>query len=153
MPLFRRLPKRGFKNPFSKDYAELTLASLERAVVSGKVDPKKPINEELLRTLGIVCKSRDGVRLLATGELKSKVSITVTGATMGAIAAVEKVGGSVKIIPKKPKPEGKGKARHRKFNESNKKLTSASGLSDKETAQSKNKEEILKDDKLAQDEG
>ena len=149
MPLYRRLPKRGFKNPFSKDYAELTLASLERAILSGRIDSKKPINEELLRTSGVIRKSRDGVRLLATGELKSKISITITGATMGAIAAVEKVGGSVNVIPKKQKPEGKGKARHRKYKESESKITSASGNSD----ESLNEEEIPIEDKLAQDEG
>ena len=153
MPLFRRLPKRGFKNPFSKDHAELTLASLERAILSGRIDPKKPINEESLRASGVIRKSRDGVRLLATGELKSKVSITVTGATMGAIAAVEKVGGSVNFIPKKQNPEGKGKARHRKFKEGDSKIASASEVSDLKIDETQNNEEISKEDKLAQDEG
>lgn len=117
MPLYRRLPKRGFKNPFSRDCAELTLASLERAVSSGKIDASKPVTEDILRAAGVVKKSRNGVRLLATGELKAKLTIEVSGATKGAIAAVEAAGGSITVIPPKPKPEGKGKARHRKFKE------------------------------------
>ena len=115
MPLYRRLPKRGFNNPFSKDYAELTIGNLEFAAAKGKIDAKKPVTEDVLRARGLVRKSRNGVRLLATGELKTKLSIEVTGATKGAIAAVEAVGGSVSVLPPKPKPEGKGKARHRKF--------------------------------------
>jgi large subunit ribosomal protein L15 len=153
MPLFRRLPKRGFKNPFSKDHAELTLASLDRAITSGKIDPKNSINEELLRTAGVVRKSRDGVRLLATGELKSKVTLIITGATMGAIAAVEKVGGSVTVIPKKLKPEGKGKKRHRKFNESNTESISSSGSSDVKIVEPKNSLDSIEEDKTAQEEG
>ncbi|MBC8337726.1 MAG: 50S ribosomal protein L15 [Alphaproteobacteria bacterium] len=117
MPLYRRLPKRGFNNPFTKDYAELTLASLERAVANGKIDAKKPVTESMLREAGVVRKSRNGVRLLATGEIKSKVTLEVTGATKGAIAAMEKAGGKVTVATPKPKPEGKGKARHRKFKE------------------------------------
>jgi large subunit ribosomal protein L15 len=146
------LPKRGFKNPFSKDYAELTLASLERAITSGKIDPKEPINEELLRTIGVVRKSSDGIRLLATGELRSKVSINVTGATKGAIAAVEKMGGTINITPIKPKPEGKGKARHRKFKEGNTKTTSATSSSDVKNEASEPKKKNLKEDAITQDE-
>ncbi|MBT3305236.1 MAG: 50S ribosomal protein L15 [Alphaproteobacteria bacterium] len=117
MPLYRRLPKRGFNNPFSKDFAELTLKTLESAIASGKIDAKKPVTEEVLRAASVVRKSRDGVRLLATGEIKSKVTIEITGATKGAIAAVEKAGGKVTVAEAKVKPEGKGKARHRKFKE------------------------------------
>ncbi len=117
MPLYRRLPKRGFNNPFSKDYAELTLGNLEAAVAKGKIDAKKPVTEEVLRASGMVKKSRHGVRLLAKGELKAKLTIVVTGASKGAIAAVKKAGGDITVTPPKPKPEGKGKARHRKFKE------------------------------------
>ncbi len=157
MPLYRRLPKRGFNNPFSKDYAELTLSSLEQAIGSGKIDAKKPVNEELLRTAGVVRKSQNGVRLLATGELKSKVTIEVTGATKGAIAAVENAGGSVTVIRPKPKPEGKGKARHRKFKEgadqakSIKKANSDTPTAEPEEKQKK--ENSTKDDTTIQDEG
>ena len=117
MPLYRRLPKRGFNNPFTKDYAELTLGNLDRAAAKGIIDAKKPVTEDVMRASGLVRKSRHGVRLLATGELKTKLTIEVTGATKGAIAAVEKAGGSITVSPPKPKPEGKGKARHRKFKE------------------------------------
>ncbi len=117
MPLYRRLPKRGFKNPFSRDYAELTLGNLERAAAKGIIDAKKPVTEDILRASGVVKKSRHGVRLLATCDFKTKLTIEVTGATKGAIAAVEKAGGSITVSPPKPKPEGKGKARHRKFKE------------------------------------
>jgi large subunit ribosomal protein L15 len=117
MPLYRRLPKRGFNNPFSKDYAELTLGDLENAVAKGKINAKNPVTEEALRAGGMVKKSRDGVRLLATGELTTKLSIEVTGASKGAIAAVEKAGGSITVTPPKPRIEGKGRARHRKFKE------------------------------------
>ena len=117
MPLYRRLPKRGFNNPFTKDYAELTTGNLEQAAAKGKIDPKKPVTEEALRSGGVVKKSKHGVRLLAKGDLKTKLTIQVAGATKGAIAAVEKAGGSVTVIAPKPKPEGKGKARHRKFKE------------------------------------
>ncbi len=65
MPLYRRLPKRGFNNPFTKDYAELTLGNLEAAVAKGKIDAKKPVTEEVLRASGMVKKGRDGVRLCA----------------------------------------------------------------------------------------
>ncbi|NQV82340.1 MAG: 50S ribosomal protein L15 [Rhodospirillales bacterium] len=115
MPLYRRLPKRGFNNPFSKDFAELTLKTLESAIASGKIDAKKPVTEDLLCAAGVVRKSKHGVRLLATGEMKTKVTIELTGATKGAIAAIEKAGGSITVFPTKPKPEGKGRARHRKF--------------------------------------
>jgi large subunit ribosomal protein L15 len=152
MPLYRRLPKRGFKNPFSKDYAELTLASLERAIISGKIDPKNLINEELLFSMGIVRKNIDGVRLLATGELKSKISINVTGASKGAIAAVEKMGGSINVTPKKPKPEGKGKARHRKFKEGNTGSISVSGSLDVKNEISEPKKKNIEDDAINQDE-
>ena len=63
MPLYRRLPKRGFNNPFTKDYAELTLGNLEAAVAKGKIDAKKPVTEEVLRASGMVKKGRHGVRL------------------------------------------------------------------------------------------
>ncbi len=117
MPLYRRLPKRGFKNPFSKDFAELTTGSLENAVASGKIDTKKPVTEAALVEAGMVKKSKDGVRLLTKGELKAKLTLEIAGASKGAIAAVEKAGGKVNLLPQKVKPEGKGKARHRKFKE------------------------------------
>lgn len=117
MPLYRRLPKRGFNNPFSKDYAELTTGNLEYAVGKGKIDAKKPVTEAALLEAGVVKKSKHGVRLLVKGDLKAKLILEITGASKGAIAAVEKAGGKVNLLPQKAKPEGKGKARHRKFKE------------------------------------
>jgi len=97
MPIYRRLPKRGFKNIFRKDYAEVNLGRLQAAIEAGKVDAALAITPEILLATGLVGASRDGVRLLARGELKTKVTIEVTGASKAAIAAVEALGGSVKV--------------------------------------------------------
>ena len=113
MPLYRRLPKRGFNNPFSKDFAEINLSKLQTAIDAGRLDPKKPVTGENLLEAGLVSRSKDGVKLLARGELKAKLDIHVAGASKAAIAAVEKAGGSVTLPTPKAKPEGKGKARHR----------------------------------------
>jgi large subunit ribosomal protein L15 len=97
MPLHRRLPKRGFKNKFGKDYAAVNLGRLQAAIDAGKLDPKKPIDLAALTAAGVITKPREGVRLLAKGALKSKVNITVAGASKAAAAAVEKAGGSVVV--------------------------------------------------------
>lgn len=117
MPIYRRLPKRGFKNPFTRDIAEVTLTTLDRAVKRGAIDGKQPVTEDALRAGGVVKKQCDGVRLLAKGELRAKLSLEVSGASATAIAAVEKAGGSVTVKPRKPRPEGKGRARERKRKE------------------------------------
>lgn len=113
MPLYRRLPKRGFNNPFTKDFAELTVGKLQKAIDAGKVDGKKPIDGAVLLTAGVVRKSADGVRLLNKGELTAKVEIAVTHASKGAIAAVEAAGGSVAVAEKKERNVGKGRKRER----------------------------------------
>lgn len=113
MPLYRRLPKRGFNNPFTKDYAVINLSKLEKAIEAKRIDAKKPITGESLLEAGLVSRSKDGVKLLANGELKSKLDIHVAHASKAAIAAVEKAGGSVTLPTPKEKPAGKGKARHR----------------------------------------
>jgi large subunit ribosomal protein L15 len=117
MPIYRRLPKRGFTNPFTRDIAEITLATLDRAVASGNIDGKQPVTEDALRAAGLVKKQCSGVRLLANGELKAKLTIEITGASKTAITAVEKAGGSVTVKPRKARPEGKGRARDRKRKE------------------------------------
>ncbi|MBI3114256.1 MAG: 50S ribosomal protein L15 [Rhodospirillales bacterium] len=117
MPIYRRLPKRGFTNPFTRDIAEITLAVLDRAVTRGNVDAKQPVTEDALRAAGLVKKQCSGVRLLANGELKAKLTIEITAASKTAIAAVEKAGGSVTVKPRKARPEGKGRARDRKRKE------------------------------------
>ncbi|MDX9690389.1 MAG: 50S ribosomal protein L15 [Proteobacteria bacterium] len=101
MPLHRRLPKRGFKSLFPKDYAILNTGRLQQAIDDGRIDAKKPINEDILLEAGVVARAKDGVRLLAKGELKVKIDITVSGASEGAVAMVEKAGGQVSVLVEK----------------------------------------------------
>ncbi len=113
MPIHRRLPKRGFHNLFGKDYNEINLGQIQGFIDVKKLDAKKPVNVEALVEAGFIKKQRDGVRLLANGELKDKVSFEVNGASKAAIEAVEKAGGSV-TITEKPKELGDGKRVQRK---------------------------------------
>lgn len=110
MPLHRRLPKRGFKTMFPKDYAELNLGRLQEAIEDGRVDIKSVITEDKLLEIGLVSKSKDGVRLLAKGSLTTKIEIAVAGASASAIAAVEKAGGKVTILAVKKEAVKKVKA-------------------------------------------
>ena len=103
MPLHRRMPKRGFKNIFRRDYTVINLGRLQKAIESGKLDAAKPVNGEALVKANILRRTRDGVRLLAKGEIKSKLTIEVAGASQAAIAAVEKAGG--KVVVQQPKAE------------------------------------------------
>ena len=99
MPIHRRLPKRGFTNIFRKNYVEVNLGRMQAAIDSGKLDAGKPVDAEALVNAGVISKERDGVRILAKGELKSKkVEIHAAGASKAAIAAVEAAGGKV-VIP------------------------------------------------------
>lgn len=104
MPLHRRLPKRGFKNIFRKHFAVVNLNRLQAAIEAGRLDPKKPVDVAAMQGAGLVNNPRGGVRLLAKGELKTKVNITVAGASKAAVAAVEKAGGSLTVIAVKPAP-------------------------------------------------
>ena len=97
MPLHMRMPKRGFNNPFAKDLAEVNFWRLEQAIAAGKLDAKKPIDGSVLVASGVVRRVKDGVRLLAKGELTTKLDITVFSASGPAKAAVEKVGGKITI--------------------------------------------------------
>ena len=97
MPLYRRLPKRGFKNPFRKDFAELNLGKLQQAIDAGKVDAGATLTHDLLVEAGVTRKAKDGLRLLAKGELTAKVTIEVAHATKAAAEAVEKAGGAVVV--------------------------------------------------------
>lgn len=104
MPLYRRLPKRGFTKPNRTRLQELTLGRLQAAIDAGKLDAGSAINEDALVGAGVVRRKLDGVRLLATGELSAKVSLELTSATRGAVAAVEKAGGSITVtVPPKEK--------------------------------------------------
>jgi large subunit ribosomal protein L15 len=95
MPLYRRLPKRGFKNPFRKEYAPVNIGAVETAIAAGRIDAGAPITEGTLAAAGLVRGRLDGVRLLGKGELTRAITITVSGASAGARAAVEKAGGTV----------------------------------------------------------
>jgi len=105
LPIYRRLPKRGFVNIFRKEYAPINLSTLEAALASGKLDAGEPITEETLRAAGLVGSRKvDGVRLLGKGEITRAVTITVSGASASAIEAVEKAGGSVTTTVAKREP-------------------------------------------------
>ncbi|MBR1948806.1 MAG: 50S ribosomal protein L15 [Alphaproteobacteria bacterium] len=97
MPIYRRLPKRGFNNHFAKEYAVVNLDTLQKAVDAGKLNAED-INVEALLNAGIVSKKLDGVRLLARGAITSKVNVTVNSASKSAVAAVEKAGGKVNLV-------------------------------------------------------
>jgi len=107
MPLHMRLPKRGFNNPFAKDYAEVNIGMVQKAVDAKKLDPKATVDHEALKAAGLARGGKHGVRLLGKGELSAKLTFKVAGASKGAIAAVEKAGGSVKILAPAKEDEGK----------------------------------------------
>jgi len=117
MPIHRRLPKRGFNNLFSKDYNEVNVGRLQAAVDKKLLDAKKPVTVAALAEAGIIGRIKDGVRLLGKGELTVKLAIEVTGASAGAVKAVEKAGGSVTIVelpkrtPKDKADKGEAKAK------------------------------------------
>src|SRR5260370_1354616 len=96
LPIYRRLPKRGFVNVFRKEYAPVNLGAIAKAIESGKLDAAQPITETTLKEAGLVRSSGTaGIRLLASGEFSQAITITVSGASATAIAAVEKAGGTV----------------------------------------------------------
>ena len=105
LPIYRRLPKRGFKNIFRKDYAPVNLGAIDKAVAAGKLDASA-ITEASLYAAGLARAGKDGVRLLAMGELTRAVTITVSGASVSAIEAVQKAGGAVTtLVAAKPVAE------------------------------------------------
>ena len=105
LPIYRRLPKRGFVNIFRKEYAPVNIGALARAIEAGRIDPAAPITEETLRGAGLVRGGKvSGVRLLAQGEISQAVTITVSGASASAIDAVQKAGGSVTTTVAKREP-------------------------------------------------
>ena len=106
MPLHRRLPKRGFNNIFRLDFAEINLDRLQEAIDAKLVDAKETVTVELLVKAGVIRRAKDGLRLLGRGELKAKLAIEVHGASKSAVAAVEKAGGTVKILAPAKKDEG-----------------------------------------------
>jgi large subunit ribosomal protein L15 len=96
MPIYRRLPKRGFKNHFAKVFAVINLDTIQKAVDAGKLNAED-INIDALLNAGVISKKLDGVRLLARGAVTSKVNVTVNSASKAAVAAVEKAGGKVTL--------------------------------------------------------
>jgi len=108
MPLYRRLPKRGFNNVFRKDFRAVNLGRLQGAIDGGRLDAAGKIDAAALVAAGLIKSPRDGIRLLAKGDLNAKITIEVAGASKAAIAAVEKAGGSV--IVQQPAPAGAAKS-------------------------------------------
>ena len=119
MPLHMRLPKRGFNNPFGKDFAEVNVGMLQKFIDAKKLDAKKDIDHEALKAAGLARGGKDGVRLLGKGEITAKVKLVVAGASKGAIEAVEKAGGSVEVIDK-GQPEHEKKAARAEANKAKK---------------------------------
>ena len=99
MPLYRRLPKRGFNNLFAKDLNEVNLGRIQQAVEAGKLDAKGTVTIEALVAAGVITRqAKDGVKILGVGELTTKLAFEVAGASKSAVEAIEKAGGSVKIL-------------------------------------------------------
>ncbi len=98
MPIYRRLPKRGFTNIFAKDFNIVSVGRIQTAIDAKKIDAKKPIDVAVLVEAGVLRRAKDGVRVLADGELKTKLSLEVAGASKSAIEKVEKAGGSIKLL-------------------------------------------------------
>ena len=114
MPVYRRLPKRGFVNIFRKTFSEINVGDLQKAIDAKLLKADKEINEVVLMEAGLIKKVKDGVRLLGKGKLKTKLTIKVVGATKSAIAMVEKAGGSVVVEPIKKTVLEKGKKTSKK---------------------------------------
>lgn len=104
MPIYRRLPKRGFTNIFGNDFNIVSVGRIQIAIDAGKLDDKKPVTAESLKEAGVIRRVKDGVRLLSDGELKAKVTFEVAGASKAAVEKVEKAGGSV-VLPEKAPAE------------------------------------------------
>jgi large subunit ribosomal protein L15 len=104
LPIYRRLPKRGFRNLFRKSYAPVNIGTLDAAIESGKVDGSQMITEAILIAAGLGNDHLDGVRLLGVGEIKRAINITVSGASATAKAAVEAAGGTVTTTVVRPEP-------------------------------------------------
>ena len=111
MPLHMRIPKRGFNNIFAKDFAEVNLGLVQKAIDAGKLDASATIDHAALKAAGLARGGKDGVRLLAKGEFSAKASFAVAGVSAGARAAVENAGGSVTLPEAQPSEQEKKNAR------------------------------------------
>jgi large subunit ribosomal protein L15 len=104
MPLYQRLPKRGFNKPNRKSFAVVNLGIIQKFIDAKKLDAKAEITEDVLGAAGLTGHKRDGIRVLAKGELKAKLNLSVSGASKGAVEAIEKAGGKVTFpAPLEPK--------------------------------------------------
>ncbi|RUY78174.1 50S ribosomal protein L15, partial [Mesorhizobium sp. M7A.F.Ca.CA.001.10.2.1] len=101
MPLYRRLPKRGFNNIFAKSFTVVSLARIQVAIDAKKLDAKATVTAESLVAAGVIRRVKDGVRILSDGEIKAKLAFDVAGASKAAIEKIEKAGGSVKLPQEK----------------------------------------------------
>ena len=97
MPIYRRLPKRGFTNIFASEYVTVSVGRIQTAIDAKKLDPKATIDAAALKAAGIIRRPKDGVRILSGGELKDKVTIEAAGASKAAVEKIEKAGGSIKL--------------------------------------------------------
>lgn len=98
MPIYRRLPKRGFNNPGARDLNEVNVGRIQQAVDAGRLDASAPVTVEALVAAGVLSRVRDGVKILGVGELNAKLTFQVDGASKSALAAIERAGGSVEIL-------------------------------------------------------
>jgi large subunit ribosomal protein L15 len=102
MPLYRRLPKRGFTKPNAKQYAVVNLGLIQKFIDAGKLDGKGEITEDMMVAAGLTKSKHDGIRVLAKGDIKAKIKLVVTGASASAIEAVAKAGGSLTVAEAAP---------------------------------------------------
>ena len=109
MPLHMRMPKRGFNNIFARAFSIVNLGDVQKALDTGKLKAGEPVTHETLNAAGLTSKAKDGVRLLARGELKTNLSFEVAHASESAVEAVRKAGGSVKVLGVKQKAVNKGR--------------------------------------------
>ncbi|NLS03337.1 50S ribosomal protein L15 [Rhizobium sp. P32RR-XVIII] len=98
MPIYRRLPKRGFTNIFKADFVVVSLARIQAAIDAGKLDGKATVDAAALKAAGVIRRAKDGVRVLADGELKAKIKLEVAGASKPAVEKIEKAGGSITLL-------------------------------------------------------
>ncbi len=98
MPIYRRLPKRGFTNIFASEFVTVSLGRVQAAIDAGKLDAKATIDAAALKAAGVIRRPKDGVRILADGELTTKVSFEVAGASKPAVEKIEKAGSSIKLL-------------------------------------------------------
>lgn len=97
MPIYRRLPKRGFNNIFSSDFVIVSLGRIQAAIDAKKLDASAPVDADALKAAGVIRRLKDGIRILADGELNAKVAIVAAGASKAAVEKIEKAGGSIKL--------------------------------------------------------